>query len=103
MELKKNRTFISFLFFIVLPGIYIKYFASKKGPEYEDLALDSYVLLKVALPLLILINQWENNRLILVVMVYLMLETVLYIPTLIFCIDLFSKPRSYKIDAFIVF
>jgi hypothetical protein len=53
MELKKNRTFISFLFFIVLPGIYIKYFASKKGPEYEDLALDSYVLLKVALPLLI--------------------------------------------------
>jgi hypothetical protein len=48
------------------------------------LALDSYVLLKVALPLLILINQWENNRLILVVMVYLMLETVLYIPTLIF-------------------
>jgi hypothetical protein len=43
------------------------------------LALDSYVLLKVALPLF-LINQWENNRLILVVMVYLMLETVLYIP-----------------------
>jgi hypothetical protein len=49
------------------------------------MALDSYVLLKVALPLLILINQWENNRLILVVMVY-WLETVLYIPTLIFCI-----------------
>jgi hypothetical protein len=64
MELKKC-TFISFLFFIVLPGIYIKYFL--QGPEYEDLALDSYVLLKVALPLLILINQWENNRFILVV------------------------------------
>jgi hypothetical protein len=33
---------------LFFPGIYIKYFASKKGPEYEDLALDSYVLLKVA-------------------------------------------------------
>jgi len=83
----------SLLFF---PGIYIRYLASKKGSEYEDLALDFYVLLKVALPLLILINHWQNNLFILVIMVYVMLETVLYIPTLIFASDLFSKPRSYK-------
>jgi hypothetical protein len=40
MELKKDRTFISFLFVIVLSWIYIKYFASKRGLN-EDLALDS--------------------------------------------------------------
>jgi hypothetical protein len=90
----------SLLFF---PGIYIKYFASKKGSEYEDLALDLYVLLKVALPLLILINHWQNKLFILVVMVYLMLETVLYIPTLIFASDLFSKPRSYKRSMLLLF
>jgi hypothetical protein len=90
----------SLLFF---PGIYIKYLASKKGPEYEDLALDFYVLLKVMLPLLILINQWQNNLFILVVMVYVMLETVLYIPTLIFASDLFSKPRSYKRSMLLLF
>jgi hypothetical protein len=90
----------SLLFF---PGIYIKYFSAKKGPEYEDLALDIYVLLKVALPLLILINQWQNNHFILVIMVYVMLETVLYIPTLIFASDLFSKPRSYKRSMLLLF
>jgi hypothetical protein len=90
----------SLLFF---PGIYIKYLASQKGPEYEDLALDSYVLLKVALPLLILINHWQNNYFILTVMVYVMLETVLYIPTLIFASDLFSKPRSYKRSMLLLF
>jgi hypothetical protein len=36
-------------------------------------------------------------------MVYLMLETVLYIPTLIFASDLFSKPRSYKDRCFYCF
>jgi hypothetical protein len=90
----------SLLFF---PGIYIKYLAAKKGAEYEDLALDSYVLLKVALPLLILINHWQNNYFILTVMVYVMLETVLYIPTLIFASDLFSKPRSYKRSMLLLF
>jgi hypothetical protein len=77
--------------------------AAKKGAEYEDLALDSYVLLKVALPLLILINHWQNNYFILTVMVYVMLETVLYIPTLIFASDLFSKPRSYKRSMLLLF
>jgi hypothetical protein len=88
---------------LFLPGIYIKYLAAKKGTEYEDLALDCYVLLKVALPLLILINHWQNNFFILMVMVYVMLETVLYIPTLIFASDLFSKPRSYKRSMLLLF
>jgi hypothetical protein len=88
---------------LFFPGIYIKYLAFKKGPEYEDLALDFYVLLKVALPILILINQWQNNHFILGVMVYVMLETILYIPTLIFASDLFSKPRSYKRSMLLLF
>ncbi len=88
---------------LLFPGTYIKYLASKKGSEYEDLALDVYILLKVAFPLVIIINQWQNHSIILGIMVYVMLETILYIPTLIFASDLFSKPRSYKRSMLLLF
>lgn len=88
---------------LFFPGIYIKYLVSKKGSEYEDLTVDFYVLFKVALPLMIIVNQWQDNKFILAIMVYLMLETVLYIPTLIFASDLFSKPRSYKRSMLLLF
>lgn len=88
---------------LFFPGIYIKYVAAKKGSEYEDLAVDFYVLLKVALPLIIIINQWQTNQFLLGIMVYIMFETILYIPTLIFASDLFSKPRSYKRSMLLLF
>lgn len=88
---------------LLFPGIYIKYFAFKKGAEYEDLAVDFYVLLKVAFPLLILINGLQNNQFIISLLVYALLETILYIPTLIFASDLFSKPRSYKRSMLLLF
>jgi hypothetical protein len=88
---------------LLFPGIYIKYLACKRGYEYQDIAMDFYILLKVAFPLLILMNQWQNNSLIIGVMVYVLLETVLYIPTLIFASDSFSKPRSYKRSMLLLF
>ena len=88
---------------LFFPGIYIKYLLFKKGAEYEDLAVDLYVILKVSFPLLILMNHWQNNLFVLGVMVYVMLETILYIPTLIFASDLFSKPRSYKRSMLLLF
>ena len=88
---------------LLFPGIYIKYLANKKGIEYQDLALDLYVLLKVAFPLVILINHWQNNYVIVAIMIYVLLETVFYIPTLIFASDLFSKPRSYKRSMLLLF
>ncbi|WP_243694632.1 potassium channel family protein [Flavobacterium psychrotolerans] len=99
---KITRLFLSSsqLFF---PGIYIKYLANLKGSEYQDLALDLYILLKVSFPLLILINNWEQNSFVILLMIYLLLETVLYIPTLIFASDLFTKPRSYKRSILLLF
>lgn len=88
---------------LLFPGIYIKYFAFKKGVEYEDLAVDFYVLLKVIFPLLILVNGLENNHFLIALLVYVLLETILYIPTLIFASDLFSKPRSYKRSMLLLF
>lgn len=88
---------------LLFPGIYIKYWASKNGIEYQDLALDFYVLLKVVFPILILINHWQSHVWIIWILVYVFLETVLYIPTLIFASDLFSKPRSYKRSMLLLF
>ena len=88
---------------LFFPGVYIKYLACLKGYEYRDLALDFYILLKVAFPLLILINHWQNYPFVIWIMVYVLLETVLYIPTLIFASDLFSKPRSYKRSILLLF
>lgn len=91
---------ISQLFFL---GIYIKHFANKFGHEYKDLAMDLYVLAKVIFPFLILINDWQNYDYVIWILVFLLLETILYIPTLIFASDLFSRPRSYKRSMLLLF
>lgn len=88
---------------LLFPGIYIKYLASLKGNEYQDLAIDFYILLKLIFPILILVNDWQNSTLIIWIMIYVLLETILYIPTLIFASDLFSKPRSYKRSMLLLF
>jgi hypothetical protein len=88
---------------LLFPGIYLKTFASKKGIEYQDLALDFYITLKVLFPIIILVNDWQYYPWIITILVYLLIETILYIPTLIFASDLFSKPRSYKRSMLLLF
>lgn len=88
---------------LFFPGIYIKYLARKIGAEYHDLAMDLYVLMKVLFPIMILYNQWQNNHYVVIFMIYVLLETALYIPTLIFASDLFSRPRSYKRSMLLLF
>ena len=88
---------------LLFPGIYIKYFASKKGIAYQELASDFYIFFKVALPLMILINQWQNHQWLIWILIYLFLETLFYIPTLIFASDLIGKPRSYKRSMLLLF
>lgn len=88
---------------LLFPGLYIKYIANKLGHEYQDLALDFYVLAKFIFPIVILTNHWQYYHVVMGIMVYLLLETVLYIPTLIFASDLFNKPRSYKRSMLLLF
>lgn len=88
---------------LLFPGIYIKQIAYKIGFEYQDIAMDVYVLCKVLFPVVILYNGWQNNEMLIVFVVYLLLETVLYIPTLIFASDLFSRPNSYKRSMLLLF
>ena len=52
---------------------------------------------------MILINHWQSQEWLIWILVYVFLETVFYIPTLIFASDLFSKPRSYKRSMLLLF
>ena len=88
---------------LFFPGIYIKQIAYKINHIYLDVILDLYVLCKVFIPIIILKNQWQNNLLIDFIVIYLLLETVLYIPTLIFASDSLSRPRSYKRSMLLLF
>ncbi len=88
---------------LLFPGVYIKHIAYKVGFEYQDLTMDAYVIAKVAFPVLILMNHWENHSYVVVLMGYLLIETVLYIPTLIFASDMLSRPRSYKRSMLLLF
>ncbi|WP_136666616.1 potassium channel family protein [Flavobacterium sp. H122] len=88
---------------LLFPGIYIKQLAYKVGAEYEDIAMDLYVLTKVFFPLAILYFGLQINTPLIGLMVYLLLETFFYIPTLIFASDLFSKPRSYRRSMLLLF
>jgi len=88
---------------LLFPGVYIKYFASRNRYEYQDLAMDCYILAKVFFPIFILIYQWQWSPMIIWILIYLLLETILYIPTLIFASDLISRPRSYKRSMLLLF
>lgn len=88
---------------LLFPGIYLKTIANNADPIYKDLAMDFYILLKVAFPFFILYNHWQKHEILIYVMIYLLMETVLYIPTLIFASDLFSRPRSYKRSMLLLF
>ena len=52
---------------------------------------------------MILVNHWQSHQWIIWILVYVFLETVFYIPTLIFASDLFSRPRSYKRSMLLLF
>jgi len=88
---------------LLFPGTYIKYFACKVGHEYQDLVMDIYILLKVVFPVLILSNNLQSNTFLIYLMIYVLVETLLYIPTLIFASDLFTRPRSYKRSMLLLF
>jgi len=88
---------------LLFPGVYIKHVANKLGYSYQDVAMDLYILIKLFLPYIILVNQWQNFTILVTIMVYLLIETMLYIPTLIFASDLISRPRSYKRSMLLLF
>lgn len=87
----------------LFPGMYIKHLFWRNGPLYQDFAIELFILLKTALPLVVLAMGWERHPLALFVVLWFMMETIIYIPTLIFASDSFSSPRSYRRSKLLIF
>lgn len=85
------------------PGLYIKQVFSKKWIAYQDLVVDIYVLMKLSYPLVLLSNGLQHHCLLFSILIWLMVETMLYIPTLIFASDAISRPRSYRRSMLLLF
>jgi hypothetical protein len=92
---KLFRLFLAISQFLFL-GTYIKQFFGNKSMAHQELAVDFFVLLKVLFPLIIIYNNWQGNNVLFAFVIWFLFETMLYVPTLIFASDIFSKPRSYR-------
>ena len=99
---KMMRLFLAVSQFVFL-GIYIKHFFGKKGISYQELAVDFFVLIKVFFPVAIIYFQVQNNIFLYALMIWFLLETVLYLATLVFASDIFSRPRSYRRTMLLMF
>jgi hypothetical protein len=87
----------------LFPGIYLKQLFAKKGIAYRDLSVDAFVLVKISLPITMLYLNLQGYNVLFYIMLWFLLETMLYVPTLIFASDLFSKPRSYRRSMLLLF
>jgi hypothetical protein len=87
----------------LFPGIYIKHFFSKKGNEIKDVMIDFYVMAKVALPLSLLTYHWLPYPYSIFVVIWLLFETLLYVPSLIFASDHLPRPSSYRRSMLLLF
>jgi len=99
---KMLRLFLAASPFFFL-GMYVKEISGRRGQTYQDLFVDILVLGKVVFPIVILANGWQNNSFLFGVLIWFMLETVLYVPTLIFASDSLSRPRSYRRSMLLLF
>jgi hypothetical protein len=80
----------------LFPGTYVRHFFGRYGVALQDLSVDLFVLLKIAFPLTLLYLGLEQNTILFAVLMWFLAETMLYVPTLIFASDIFTRPRSYR-------
>ncbi len=99
---KLLRLFLALTQFI-FPGIYIRDAFKRYGIVIQELVTEAFVLFKVAFPVFVLYAGYYNNTINVCFMLWLLLETLLYIPTLIFASDTFETPRSFRRSMILLF
>jgi hypothetical protein len=87
----------------IFPGTYVKHFFGRRGVAWQDLAVDCFVLAKIAFPLAVLYFGLQDNVVIFALIIWFLVETMLYVPTLIFASDIFARPRSYRRSMLLLF
>lgn len=87
----------------LFPGVYIKHLFWRKGPLVQDFVMELYILTKTLLPLVVMALGAEASAVAFWMVVWLMVETIMYIPTMLFASDALPSPRSYRRSKLLIF
>ena len=87
----------------IFPGIHYRNVFGRFGVIKRNVAIEFYVLFKTLLPAFFLISGLYHYKITVVISSYLLIETVVYVASLIFVSDMFVKPRSYRRNILMLF
>lgn len=80
----------------IFPGLYFRHFFGYIGLLGRKLGIELYVLIKLFLPIIFFKLNLTNNIIIAIISGYLLIETILYLASLIYLSNEFAKPISYR-------
>lgn len=87
----------------IFPGIHYRNIFGRYGVIKRNVAIEFYVLFKSSLPFFFLFSGLYHHKIIILISTYLLIETVVYVASLIFVSDMFVKPRSYRRNILMLF
>ncbi len=87
----------------LFPGIHVRQYFGRFGIIRRNVAVEFFVLIKTMLPLFFILSGLYVYKATIVLSVYLLIETILYVASLIFVADMFVKPRSYRRNVLMLF
>lgn len=80
----------------IFPGLYIRHISGKFGLLARKICSEVYVIIKLITPILIFNFNLESSPFAILFISYLLLETLLYLLSIIFLSDIYSPPISKK-------
>jgi hypothetical protein len=91
------------LLLFIFPGLYIRAFFGRFGLLGRKLGVELYVMIKLFLPIIFFKLGWTDNIIVALFAGIMIIETVLYLASLIFLSTEFAQPISYKRSLISVF
>jgi hypothetical protein len=89
------RLFLAVSQFIFI-GTYVRQLFGSKSSIRRDMSIDFLVIIKIVFSFTMVRYGWWDNNVLICILLWFSIETLLYIPTLIFASDYLARPRSYK-------
>ncbi|MBW2090437.1 MAG: hypothetical protein JRI37_15945 [Deltaproteobacteria bacterium] len=87
----------------VFPALYVRDITGRTGLLGRKLGVECYVLLKLFLPIIFFKLHLTGNFIVFAVTIYLLVETVTYLLSLILLSDIYASPITYKRSILLLF
>ena len=87
----------------IFPTLYIRHLTGKMGLLFRKLGVELYVILKLILPIIFFKLHLTDSPIILGITIYMLIETLIYLSSLIFLSDIYASPITYKRSLLLLF